>query len=328
VAAFVRNLLTSYRLIAGGSLAVCVVLTLVGGGSLASAAPELAQAAATQTPTSTAGGATATAVPCTTPPIGIQIILENPQPGDTLLSGTELVINGIAYDTGSTSGPGISSVTAYLGARDAGGLFLGTALLGQPNPQAAPNSQFANAGFTLRTAALPTGSGGRSIFIYATSLVGNAEATLEVPIFLNAAPTPVRGQVPTAVLPTPPPCTPTPTATATTAPAVVAPAVPAVAATATPAATRPPSPTPFAIATLAVPATVAPAAAATPAPAAAAPAATTPAPVAVAPATSQTTAPRGGGIPSELGVVLVGLGGLVVAAGLAVRRRERSHRRR
>src|SRR5204862_7296490 len=115
------------------------------------------------------------------------------------------------------SGEGISSVTIYLGSRDAGGLALGTASLGQPNPGAATGSPLATAGFTLRTPALPAGSGARSVFVYAKSLIDNSEGTLEVPVFLNAAPTPVRGQVPTAVLPPPPVCTPTPAPTNTPA---------------------------------------------------------------------------------------------------------------
>jgi hypothetical protein len=268
--------------------------------------------------------ATPAAAPsCVVSPVGIHLELENPQPGDTLLTGTQVVMNGIAYDNGSTSGSGISSVTAYLGARDAGGMFLGTAQLGQPNPKAPAGSQFANAGFTLRTPAMPQGSGGRSIFVYAKSLVGNAEATLEVPVFLNVAPTPVKGQVPTAVIPTPPACTPTPTATVVPT-ATATPIPPLAAATLPPTATR--------AATVAPLATTAPAAAAPPVatppaePAAAAPppaAAAAPAPVAAAPATAQTTAPRGGGIPSEIGLLALAVGTVVVGGGLALRRRER-----
>jgi hypothetical protein len=284
----------------------------------ASATSVFAQATSTPTPAAT----TAPSAPnCAVPPVGIVLQLQNPQPGDTLMTGNEVVLNGIAYDTGSTSGSGISSVTAYLGSRDAGGTFLGTAELGQPNPNAASGSQFANAGFTLRTPAMPAGNGGRSIFVYAKSLTGNAEKSLEVPIYLNAAPTPVKGQIPTAVVPTPPPCTPTPTASPTVEPTAT-PIPPLVVATTPPTATR--------AATAAV-ATLAPTPAAPPAaaPPAAAPPAAAPAPAAAAPtpasatAGAQGTAPRGGGIPSEIGLLVLAVGTAVVGGGLALRRRER-----
>lgn len=279
-----------------------------------------AYAQATATPTATTGAAP-TPVPCVNAPIGIVIILENPQPGDTLLSGSQVVMNGIAYDTGATTGSGIASVTIYLGDRDAGGLALGTASLGQPNPAAAAGSQFANAGFTLRTPVLPTGNGGRTLFVYAKSILGNAEGVLQVPVYLNSAPTPVRGQVPTPVLPTPPACTPTPTATATVQPTSTP--VP-VLALATPTPLLRATPTPVSQPAPLAPAPAAPAAAA-PAPAAAAPppAAAAPAPVAVAPA--QATAPNGGGMPSEIGIVVLALGAAIVGGGLALRRRERRH---
>ncbi|MBV8718816.1 MAG: hypothetical protein JO020_03675 [Chloroflexi bacterium] len=289
------------------SLTLFLVLTLTAGSATS------AFAQATATPAATA---TATPVGCVNPTSGVHIELENPAPGDTLMTGTQVVINGIAFDTGSTSGPGISSVSVYLGPRDAGGLFLGTAILGQANPNVPSSSQFATAGFTLRTPALPAGNGGRSIDVYARSLVGNAEGTLEVPIFLNAAPTPVRGQVPTAVVPPPPTCTPTPTPAAT---ATATPVPPPAAPTAPPTATRSSL---FATSTP-IPLAPAPAPAAPAAPPAAAPAPAAAAPAAVSPATAQTTAPRGGGIPSELGLLILAVGSVVVGGGLALRRRER-----
>ena len=224
------------RLGIGGVVTLFIIaFTLLGIGSIASAEPAQQAATATAVPATAA----ATAVPCVNTGQGVQIVLGNPQPGDTLLTGVPVNMAGIAFDPASTSGSGITSVTVYLGDRDAGGLSLGTALLGQPNPQAAAGSQFATAGFTLRTPALPSGSGGRTIFVYARSAITNIEAILQVPIFLNVAPTPVKGQVPTAVLPPPPACTPTPVPAPTAAPTAVAPPVaPVIVATATPV--RPP----------------------------------------------------------------------------------------
>ena len=290
---------------------VFAAVAAFAGGVSAASADRFSQATATPT---AAAGALATAVPCTIAPAGIQIILENPSPGDTINTGVQLVINGIAYDPAADTGAGISSVVIYLGDRAAGGTSLGTAILGQPNPLAAPGSQFATAGFRLTTPALPSGSGARTIFVYARSLVTNNEGVLQVPVFLNSAPTPTKGQAPTAVLPPPPACTPTPTATATSVPTIAPPVV--VARTATPTTVLAPTPTPV---TVSAPLpTVAPAAP----PPVAKPVATA-APVTVAPATAQSTAPSGGGIPPELGLLLLGAGVVIVGGGLALRRRER-----
>jgi hypothetical protein len=316
VSVLTRTLLANRLGIGGVATLFIVVFALLGLGTAASAEPvdQAATATATAAPT-----AAATAVPCTTTGQGVVLILSNPQPGDTLMTGTAVNMSGIAYDPASTSGSGISSVTVYLGARDAGGLALGTAALGQPNPQAPAGSQFATAGFTLRTPALPAGSGGRTIFAYARSAITNVEAIIQVPIFLNAAPTPVKGQVPTAVLPPPPACTPTPLPTATpTATSVPAPAAPAVAPPSTPVRLPTPGPTLALVAPApAAPAPAAPAAAPNPPAAAAAPPATAPATAA------QTTAPRGGGIPSEVGLALLTAGALVLGGGMALRRRQR-----
>jgi hypothetical protein len=266
--------------------------------------------------------ATPTAQPsnCVVPPSGVVLVVENPSAGNSLSPGSSVVMNGIAYDQSSTSGPGISSVTAYLGSRDAGGIFLGNGVLGQPNPGVSSDSPFATAGWTLRSATLPTGSGSRSVFVYARSSVTNKEASVEIPVFLGPQPTAVRGQVPTPVLPPPPACTPTPTPAPTSTPtatAVVAPAAPAVVAT--PTAAAPAAVPTIAIPTLApLPEVPTPTLRPTPTPigGAAAPGAVT-----TAPATA-TTAPRGGGIPAELGLPLLAAGAIVFGTGYLLRRRK------
>src|SRR5438105_8982992 len=102
----------------------------------------------------------AAAASCSTTSQGvIVVVVENPSPGDLLVPGNNVVINGVAYDTSSTQGPGIDKVAAYLGDRDAGSIFLGNAALGLPNPLAPSSSQFANAGFSLRSLTLPVGTG-------------------------------------------------------------------------------------------------------------------------------------------------------------------------
>ena len=293
------------------TLIVLFVLALTDGTAFAQA---------TATPTATLSGPTSTPVPCVNPPNGVVITLENPTAGDTLPTGEQVVMNGVAYDTRSTSGPGISSVTLFLGARDAGGLSLGTATLGQPNPGAAAGSPLATAGFSVRTPPLPAGSGARSVFVYARSLIDNSEGTLQVPVFLNAAPTPVRGQVPTPVLPPPPTCTPTPAPTSTPA-ATNTVVVPAAAPVNTNTPTRAATPTPLSVTPIPPVSAATPPAA--PAPAAPAAPAVAASPAAVSPAVAQTTAPRGGGIPFEVGLVVVLVGAAIVTGGLALGRRRR-----
>jgi hypothetical protein len=276
--------------------------------STAAFAEPAAQAVPSATPTASA------AASCVTPPAaqGVVLIVENPNPGDVLIPGSNVVIQGIAYDPTAASGIGVDRVSGYLGDRDTGGIFWGNAALGLPNPLA-NSGQFATAGFSLRSPTIPAGSGGRTIFIYAHSSVTNREAIASVPVFLGAAPTPVKGQVPTPVLTPLPACTPTPTA------------VPTATSTPTPFPTFAPIPALPATAVPVAPAPAAPATApAVPPPAVAAPAPAAPAaqPAAVAPATA-TTAPRGGGIPAELGLLLLGLGTVVVGGGYALRRRER-----
>jgi hypothetical protein len=287
---------------------LAAAILVLSGGSAVLAEP--ADQAATATP------APAQPSSCVVPPQGVVIVAENPQPGGLISPGQSLVMNGIAYDVASTSGAGISSVTAYLGSRDAGGIFLGNAVLGQPNPAVGSDSPFATAGWTLRTSTLPTGSGARSIFVYARSSVSNKEGSLEIPVFLGAQPTAVKGQVPTPVLPPPPACTatptPAPTATATATP-FVQPAVTAPTAAPTTAA----APT-IAVPTLAPLPTTEPLATATLRPTATPIAGAAPA---VAPATA-TTAPRGGGIPAELGLPLLAIGALIFGGGYALRRRK------
>jgi hypothetical protein len=277
--------------------------------STAAFAEPAAQAVPSATPT-----ASAAASCVTTPAQGVVLIVENPNPGDVLTPGSNVVIQGIAYDPTAASGIGVDRVSGYLGDRDTGGIFWGNAVLGLPNPLA-NSGQFATAGFSLRSPTIPAGSGGRTIFIYAHSSVTNREAIASVPVFLGAAPTPVKGQAPTPVLTPLPACTPTPTAvpapTSTPTPFPTFAPVPALPATAAPVAPAP-APAAPAAATAAPPAAVA-------APAPATPAAQ---PAAVAPATA-TTAPRGGGIPAELGLLLLGVGTVVVGGGYALRHRER-----
>jgi hypothetical protein len=262
-----------------------------------------------------------------TPATAIRIVLQNPTPFAELSSGSQITMSGMAYDPAATTGTGIDSVTVFLGAREGGGVFLGQATLGQPNPQSAPVQ---NAGFTLRTNSFPSGSGQRTIFVYAHSSASNREANLQVPIFLGPAPTAGAGSTSTpTITPTPPTCTPVPSPTntpappppaatqaAAPAPAAAAPAGPGPAAAAQPTQpvlpTLPPAPLPPAEPPTPRPTSTpfVPRPAATPA-------------LVTGPATTTTVAPRGGGIPPELGLPLLAGGAATMLGALVLRRRER-----
>jgi len=298
----------SPRRCARGALALVLVLAGAITVAAATAAP-LEQAAAACTPAT-----------------NIRIVLENPKPFDSIAAGSSITMSGLAFDPAATNGTGIDSVTVFLGPRESGGTFLGQAQLGQPNPESAP---IPNAGFTVHTNAFPSGSGSRTIVVYAHPSVPNREANIQVPMFLGPAPTAPAGSTATpTITPTPASCTPVPAATATATPAPAAPAAPppAPAAPTSPVAPAAPTSALPALPTTA-PAVLPPVSGDTPTPR---PTSTpvvprpavTAAVVAVAPVTA-TTAPRGGGIPPELGLPLLAAGVSTLLGGAWLRRRER-----
>ncbi len=112
-------------------------------------------------------------------PVGPIVDVANPNPDDVLIPGA-YVFQGIAYDKDAREGTGVERVAVFLDDRDQGGLFLGDATLGEPNPMAAPTSQFGTAGWVITTPALPLGN--HTLFFYANSSVDKQEAVVEVPI--------------------------------------------------------------------------------------------------------------------------------------------------
>src|SRR5579859_4575321 len=92
---------------------------------------------------------TAIAQPVTTPS-GLPVIqLANPSPGDVLPIG-DYVVSGTAYDPAAIDGAGISHVDLFLGQRDAGGLYLGSAVPGQDLiANVTPGTRLAQTGFQL-----------------------------------------------------------------------------------------------------------------------------------------------------------------------------------
>jgi hypothetical protein len=182
------------------------------GGLASLAVVGLALSAATSLPVGAQSAPAASSCP-SGPPV---LQLGNPNPGDLLPTG-DIVFSGVAFDPAATSRPGITSVDLFLGSRDTGGVFLGSAVPG--TSATSPNAW-------QITANLPSGiNGGRDFFAYATSSLTGQQTSIDVPVFVGAQPTPT----PVGNAPTPVPLSETTTstcsgaATTTTAPGPAAP---------------------------------------------------------------------------------------------------------
>jgi hypothetical protein len=130
------------------------------------------------TPVPDTGAVVVVASPTVVP--GPYVAVSNPVPGDSLAVGG-LAMQGKAFDPSASAdqGSGIDHVQIFLEDRDRGGLHLADARLGLPNPAAAPDSQFAQAGWEA-IVNLPGGS--HTLFIYARSRVTGKESAIEVPV--------------------------------------------------------------------------------------------------------------------------------------------------
>jgi hypothetical protein len=154
------------RRIGGLASFALVGVALVG----VAAVPVGAQTATTPSTTSTQSACPAG------PPV---LELANPNPGDLLPTG-DIFIFGTAFDPGATSGTGIGHIDLFLGNRDLGGTFLGTATPGKASTSAfqvdakIPNSE----------------NGGRDFIAYAYSSLTGAQTSVTVPVNVGAAPTP------------------------------------------------------------------------------------------------------------------------------------------
>jgi hypothetical protein len=115
----------------------------------------------------------------------------NPNPGDNINAGG-YVVSGEAFDPASQSGAGISSVDLFLGERDQGGLFLGSAVPGSSgtDPRAwsvevtIPSNFDHNVDFAA----------------YADSSVTGSETTVTIPIVVGTLPKSVGLVTPTPVV--------------------------------------------------------------------------------------------------------------------------------
>jgi len=131
-------------------------------------------------------------------PVGAQTVapttpviqLANPTTGDLLPLGDYLV-SGTAYDPMATTGSGISHVDLFVGRRELGGVFLGTAVPGQDTiANVAPDTRLAETGFQLTVTLPQSMTGGRDFVAYAYSSTNEQVGTESVPVYIGVAPTP------------------------------------------------------------------------------------------------------------------------------------------
>jgi hypothetical protein len=154
------------------------------GGAPAPASTPAPVAPAPAPPTGGGGASMSTGPSGTTCPV---LMLANPNPGDFMVAGG-LVISGLAFDPGASSGSGISRVDLFLGERDQGGLFLGTAV-----PGAAAGSD--PRAFSL-TVQVPSVNRGTDFAAYAIADSGQ-QTSVTFPVFVgvpsvtSATPTPI-----------------------------------------------------------------------------------------------------------------------------------------
>src|SRR5205814_7787637 len=95
----------------------------------------------------------------TQPGPSLVLSIANPQPNDLLPRG-RYVMQGLAFDRAANSGSGVDRVSIFVDNRDAGGLHVGDATLGQPGAT----------GFTV-TADLSRIGGSHTLYVYARSSV-------------------------------------------------------------------------------------------------------------------------------------------------------------
>jgi len=133
-------------------------------------APATAPAAETTTP---ASNETATA--------SIHLTVANPAPGDPTPQGAYMV-SGMAWDTTASSGAGVERVDFFLGDRDNGGLFLGSATPGTDMAEGAPTGSFTT------TLDFPSdSSNGNTLYVYALSSVSGQEQMVTIPLGATAS---------------------------------------------------------------------------------------------------------------------------------------------
>jgi hypothetical protein len=116
------------------------------------------------------------------------LTLGNPQPGERLTAGDQ-VISGGAFLAGGSPAPGVTRVDLFLGARDAGGTYLGTGIPGQGS--AGPTSWSA-------TVDVPDLGRLQDFVAYATGTNGQ-QTSISFPVFVGTPNRVSTGPTPTPI---------------------------------------------------------------------------------------------------------------------------------
>ena len=125
--------------------------------------------------------------------------IANPAPGALVPSG-DIMISGAAYDPTATEGAGVTRVDLFLGDRDQGGLFLGSAVPGQDVMDGlTAGSPSALQSFQVKVLIPTTLNGGMDLRAYAISGLTGKETVVSTPIYLAIAPTPMATAAPAPV---------------------------------------------------------------------------------------------------------------------------------
>jgi hypothetical protein len=158
--------------------------------------------------------------------------LANPSPGDRLLAGDYVVSGSASQGTGAAD-QGVSRVDLFLGHRESGGIFLGSAVPGQNDSTFAIGSQLALTGFTITTTLPSSANGAQDFVAYAYSATDGQETSQSVPITIGVQPvaTPQSSSNPATV-----PLVSTTLRTVCSLQAVIQPAQPVAQASGTPVA--------------------------------------------------------------------------------------------
>jgi hypothetical protein len=109
--------------------------------------------------------------------------LDNPNPGDTVMPGG-YVVSGIAFDPSATVGSGVAHVDFFLGSRDAGGVFLGSAT---PIPNA---DSFGPPRFQASLSVPKLTSSSSDFVAYAFDATTSGVTTVDVPVRVGDIPPP------------------------------------------------------------------------------------------------------------------------------------------
>jgi hypothetical protein len=125
--------------------------------------------------------------------------IANPSPGGFVTSG-DILIAGTAFDPAATVGNGVSRVDLFLGDRDQGGLYLGSAVPGEDAMEGLlPGSAAAEHSFQIKVLMPSNLSGGMDLRAYAYSALTGNTTVVSTPIYLAVAPTPMATPAPIPV---------------------------------------------------------------------------------------------------------------------------------